>query len=217
MKKIGVLLSGCGVNDGSEIHEAVITLLALDRLGAQAVMMAPDVDFEEVNHCTNQPTGQKRNALVESARIARGNIKDIRGISAQEIDALVLPGGFGAAKNLSNFASAGENAKAHPEVARLVKEMLQNKKPIGALCIAPATIAVILGADLHPTLTIGHDAGVAAKMEAMGARHQECDVGDIVFDEQNKILSTPAYMCAKSIKEAATGIEKLIKKLVEIA
>lgn len=217
MKKIGVVLSGCGVKDGSEIHEAVAALLAIDRSGAEYVCMAPNIELEEVDHLTDQPTGQKRNVLKESARIARGNIKDIATVTASEIDALILPGGFGAAKNLSDFAVKGENSKAHPELARLVREMVVAKKPIGAICIAPGTIATILGREVHPTLTIGTDTGTAAVIEKLGAKHQNCSVKEFVVDEKNKIVSTPAYMLATRISEAAEGIEKLVKEVIRLA
>ncbi|MFO1464363.1 MAG: isoprenoid biosynthesis glyoxalase ElbB [bacterium] len=217
MKKIGILLSGCGVKDGSEIHEAVLTLLAVDRAGAQPVFLAPNGDLEVVNHLTGEPTGEKRNILLESARIARGNIKDIAQVRAAELDALILPGGFGAAKNLSDFAFKGAEAKAHAEVARLVREMHAAKKPIGAICIAPATIAAILGPDHHPALTIGNDKGTAKAMEQMGAHHHECPVRDFYVDEKNKIVSTPAYMLAHRVSEAADGIEKLVKKVIELS
>ncbi len=217
MKKIGVVLSGCGVKDGSEIHEAVITLLAIDRAGVQAVFMAPNIELEVVNHLTNQPTGEKRNVLEESARIARGNIQDIAKIKASDIDALIFPGGLGAAKNLCNFASVGDKAKAHPEVERLVKEVYLAKKPIGAICIAPATIAAILGTEIHPTLTIGNDAGTAQALEKMGAQHENCPVREFYVDAKNKIVSTPAYMLAQRISEAAEGIEKLVKKVIELS
>ena len=217
MKKIGVVLSGCGVMDGSEIHEAVITLLALDRAGAQAINIAPNVELDEINHLTNQPTGKKRNVLQESARIARGDIKDIAAIKASDVDALIFPGGYGAAKNLCDFATKGAAAKPHPEVARLVREVYAAKKPIGALCIAPALLACILGRELHPELTIGSDAGTAAALEKMGARHVAVTVSEIVIDKQSKIVSTPAYMCARSIKEAADGIEKLVTAILKLA
>ncbi len=217
MKKIGVILSGCGVKDGSEIHEAVFTLLAIDKVGAQAVCMAPNAELEEVNHLTNEATGAKRNVLLESARIARGNIQDIAKIKVSDIDAGILPGGFGAVKNLSDFASKGPEAKAHPEVARLIKEMVMAKKPIGAICIAPATIAAILGKEISPTLTIGTDAGTAAALEKMGAKHQNCPVKEFVVDEKNKIVSTPAYMLANRISETAEGIEKLVKEVLRLA
>ena len=217
MKKIGVVLSGCGVKDGSEIHETVITLLAIDRAGAQAVFMAPNVELEVVDHLTGKATGERRNVLAESARIARGNIQDIAKIKASEIDALIFPGGFGAAKNLCDFATAGSKAKAHPEVARLVKEIYLAKKPIGAICIAPATIASILGRELQPTLTIGTDSGTAQALEQMGAKHQNCPVREFYVDEKNKIVSTPAYMLAERVSEAADGIEKLVKKVIELS
>ena len=121
MKKIGVILSGCGVKDGSEIHEAVFTLLAIDQAGAQAVCLAPNIELDEVNHLSNEPTGKKRNVLLESARIARGNIQDISKVKASDLDAVILPGGFGAAKNLSDFASKGAEAKPNAEVARLIR------------------------------------------------------------------------------------------------
>ncbi len=217
MKKIGVVLSGCGVFDGSEIHEAVFTLLALDQAGVQIICMAPNMEVEEVNHLTKSPTGKKRNVLEESARIARGNIVDIAKIKSTDVAALIFPGGFGAVKNLSDFASKGAQAKAHPEVSRLVKEMVQAKKPIGVICIAPAMLATILGSDIAPILTIGSDVGTAQMIEALGAKHIHSKVEEIVVDEKNKIVSTSAYMCARSIKEAAIGIEKLVKKIVAIS
>lgn len=217
MKKIGVVLSGCGVKDGSEIHESVITLLALDRAGAKAVMMAPDTEFEVVNHLTNEPTGEKRSVLAESARIARGNIKDMAEMKASDMDGIIFPGGYGAAKNLSNFATAGAKATVNPEVVRILKEMHAAKKPIGVICIAPATLAAALGTEVHPTVTIGTDEGTASAIEQTGSKHKNCPVSEFVVDEANKIVSTPAYMLAGSIKEAAEGIEKLVKKVVELA
>lgn len=216
MKKIGVVLSGCGVRDGSEIHEAVFTLLAIDRQGAEAVCMAPDADFPETNHLTMQETGGKRNALVESARIARGNIRDIKDVKAVDLDALIFPGGFGAAKNLCNFAVKGAGASIHPEVARLLKETAAAGKPIGAICISPALIAAALGRELAPTLTIGNDADTAAEMEKAGAKHQDCPVTDFVVDKKNKIVSTPAYMLATHISEAYEGIDKCVKAVIEL-
>ncbi|HKY62514.1 MAG TPA: isoprenoid biosynthesis glyoxalase ElbB [bacterium] len=217
MKKIGILLSGCGVKDGSEIHEAVLTLLAVDRAGAKAVFMAPDVELEEVNHLTGQPTGEKRNVLLESARIARGDIRDLSKVKAQDIDALLLPGGFGAAKNLCNFAFVGADAKPQEDVARLVREVHRAGKPIGAICIAPATIAAILGREAQPSLTIGTDPGTASALEQMGAKHRNCEVREFHVDEKNKIVSTPAYMLATRVSEAAEGIEKLVKKVIEMS
>ncbi|MBI2871220.1 MAG: isoprenoid biosynthesis glyoxalase ElbB [Candidatus Omnitrophica bacterium] len=215
--KIGVVLSGCGVMDGSEIHEAVLTLLAIDKAGHEAVCMAPNVEQSEViNHVTNAPMKEKRNVLVESARIARGRIRDIKGVKGSDIDALIFPGGFGAAKNLCDFAASGPDCKAHPDVARLIQEVHRAEKPIGAICIAPALIArVFQGKGV--TLTIGNDPETTGALQKMGARHRECTVKEFAVDEKNKIVSTPAYMLARSIKEAQLGIEKLVGKVIELA
>ena len=217
MPRIGVLLSGCGVYDGSEIHEAVITLLALDRAGAQAVCMAPDVDQRDVvNHITVEPMNEKRNVLVESARIARGEIRNLKDVSAGDLDGLIIPGGFGAAKNLSDFAVAGPKAEVNPEVGRLLDEMVNAGKPVGAICIAPATLTRALG-DRRPEVTIGSDAGTASAIEAMGGTHKVCTVDMIHLDAANKIVSTPAYMLGPGIKDVAQGIEKLVAKVLDLA
>jgi enhancing lycopene biosynthesis protein 2 len=171
MKKIGVVLSGCGVRDGSEIHEAVLTLLAIDRNGAKAVCLAPDMEFNEVNHLSMQESGAKRNVLVESARIARGEISDIKMVRASDLDALVLPGGFGAAKNLCSFAFEGEKGSVQADLLRLIREMADAKKPICAICIAPTVIALALGKELSPLLTIGTDEGTAEAIAATGCKH----------------------------------------------
>jgi len=216
MKKIGVVLSGCGVRDGSEIHEAVLTLLAIDRNGAKAVCMAPDMEFNVVNHLNMNDTGTTRNVLAESARIARGEISDIKTVSASDIDALVLPGGFGAAKNLCSFATAGDQGTVQAEVLHLIREMTKAKKPICAICIAPAVLALALGKDLSPQLTIGKDQGTAQAIAGTGSKHVECEVSEIVVDQENLIVSTPAYMLANSISEAAAGIEKAIKATIDL-
>lgn len=217
MKKIGVVLSGCGVRDGSEIHEAVCTLLAIDQAGAEAVCMAPDSELAEVNHYTMEPTGARRNVLVEAARIARGNIKDIKEVTAADLDALVFPGGFGAALNLCDFAQKGAAAAVNPEVARLAREVHAAGKPIGAICIAPALVAAILGKEVGPTLTIGNDAGTAAEIEKTGAKHQNCEASGFVVDQKNKLVSTPAYMLAGRISEVYEGIGKCVKAVIEMA
>jgi enhancing lycopene biosynthesis protein 2 len=218
MVKVGVVLSGCGVYDGSEIHEAVITLLALDRAGAEAICMAPNVDAAVVNHLSGEAaTGETRNVLVESARIARGNIRDIAEVKAGDIDALIFPGGFGAAKNLCDFAIKGSDCSAHPEVARLVREIVAAQKPLAAICIAPALISRILGDDeLAHKLTIGTDEGTAEALEKMGSEHVDCPVSNFVVDPANRLISTPAYMLAGSIREAAEGIEKTVMELLEM-
>jgi len=215
-KRIGVVLSGCGVYDGSEIHEAVLTLLAIDLNDAEAVCMAPNILLDEIDHLTGQSTGAKRNVLVESARIARGKIKNITEINATNLDAIIFPGGFGAAKNLCNFAVKGPDATIQPDVTRLLRDMAAAKKPIGAICIAPALIAAALGAEYAPQLTVGIETGIAAAINATGSCHVVSSVREIVVDKKNKIVTTPAYMLAERISEAAEGINKTVKTLLEL-
>lgn len=216
MRKIGVVLSGCGVYDGSEIHEAVLTLLAINRQGCEAVCMAPNVDLSVINHLTTKETGEKRNVLVESARIARGNIRDVKDVKAAELDAIIFPGGFGAAKNLCDFAVKGAAASVNPDVARLLKEMAVARKPIGAVCIAPALIAAVLGKECSPTVTIGNDAGTATEIDKTGAKHQVCSVTELVVDLKNKLVTSPAYMLATSISEVSEGIDKCVREVVKL-
>jgi len=215
-KKVGVLLSGCGVYDGSEIHEAVLTLLFLDQAGAEVVCMAPNSDqMHVINHLTQEVSSEKRNVLVESARIARGDIRDIKDIKATDLDALIIPGGFGAAKNLSDFAVKGAGATVHGEVERLLNEMVASGKPIGAICIAPATLTRAV-ATQKPEVTIGNDAGTAAAIEQMGGRHHNCSVDMIHIDKQNHLVTTPAYMLGPDIKNVAIGIEKLVNQVISM-
>ncbi len=215
MAKVGVILSGCGVYDGSEIHETVIALLALDRVGAEVVSMAPDMKQTVVNHLTGeQVEGVSRNVLEESARIVRGEISDIATIKAVDLDALFIPGGFGAAKNLCDFAFKGTDCEVHPEVARLIREVAAAKKPLAAVCIAPALVAKVLGTDMNPQVTIGTDEETAGAVVAMGAGHVACPVDEFVIDEENKIITSPAYMLAGSISEVAEGIEKTVDALM---
>ena len=212
MAKIGVVLSGCGVNDGSEIHEAVITMLELDKAGAEMILMAPNIDqLHVINHATGEEMNDSRNVLIESARIARGNIEDIAVVTSDNIDALILPGGFGVAKNLSDYAMAGMECSINPDVLRLSRQVHNDGKPIGVICIAPAIMAKILARDTE--LTIGFDEQTASDIDAMGAKHVLCPVDEIVVDKEKKVVSTPAYMEAKSIKEAASGIEKLVAEI----
>lgn len=217
MAKIGVLLSGCGVKDGTEIHEAVITLLTLDQKGAEIVCMAPDMDQHEVvNHYTGKVADEKRNVLVESARIARGNIKDIRDINVSDIDGLIIPGGLGAAKNLSDFAEKGADAVVNDDVQKFLTAVSVAGKPIGAICIAPATLTRALG-DKHLEVTIGNDAGTADAIQAMGGKHKTCTVDMIHVDTKNSVVTTPAYMLGPGIKDVAEGIKKLVEKVLEMA
>lgn len=210
-KKVGVLLSGCGVMDGSEIHESVLTLLAIEKEGMEAVCIAPNKEQTQViNHLTNKPTDEKRNILIESARIARGNIKDIKEVSSKDIDALVLPGGFGAALNLSSFGKDGEKATVLPEVETLLNSVHNDKKPIGAICIAPNIIAKLFkGAEI----TIGNDKDTASKLETMGAKHVDKCVNEVVIDKERLIVSTPAYMLGKNLVEVEEGISNLVKEI----
>ncbi len=215
MSKIGVVLSGCGVNDGSEIHEAVITMLELDRAGAEMVLMAPNIDqLHVINHATGEEMDDSRNVLIESARISRGNIEDIAGVTSENLDALIFPGGFGVAKNLSDYAMAGMECSINPDVLRLSREVHNDGKPIGVICIAPAMMAKILAGDTE--LTIGFDEQTASDIDAMGAKHVLCPVDEIVVDKEKKVVSTPAYMEAQSIKQAASGIEKLVAEILNM-
>ena len=214
-KKVAVILSGCGVYDGAEIHESVITLLRLDQRGAQVQCFAPNIaQMHVINHLTGEEMPESRNVLVESARIARGEVKDIREANAEDFDALIVPGGFGAAKNLSNFAVEGPHCSVNPDVLALAEAFADACKPVGLICISPALAAKIYGPGV--VCTIGNDAGTAAAVEKMGGKHEECDVHDIVEDTQRKLVTTPAYMVAKSISEAAGGIYKLVDRVLEL-
>tara|TARA_Y100001934_G_scaffold32169_1_gene35984 strand:- start:1170 stop:1823 length:654 start_codon:yes stop_codon:yes gene_type:complete len=215
MSKIGIVLSGCGVNDGSEIHEAVITMLELDKAGADMLLMAPNIDqLHVINHATGEEMDDSRNVLVESARISRGDIEDIAVVTSENVDALIFPGGFGVAKNLSDYAMAGVECSVNPDVLRLSREVHNEGKPIGAICIAPAIMATILSGETE--LTVGFDEQTASDIDAMGAKYVLCPVDEIVVDKEKKVVSTPAYMEAKSIKEAALGIEKLVAEILNM-
>ncbi|MCP1509525.1 enhancing lycopene biosynthesis protein 2 [Pseudomonas marginalis] len=214
-KKIAVILSGCGVYDGAEIHESVITLLRLDQRGAQVQCFAPDIaQLHVINHLTGEEMPESRNVLVESARIARGEVKDIGEANAEDFDALIVPGGFGAAKNLSNFASEGAGCSLNPQVLALAEAFVEAGKPLGLICISPALAAKIYGPGV--TCTIGNDTDTAAALDKMGAHHQECTVEDIVEDTARKLVSTPAYMLGKNISEVASGINKLVDRVLEL-
>ena len=214
-KKVAVILSGCGVYDGAEIHESVITLLRLDQRGALVQCFAPNVaQLHVINHLTGEEMPESRNVLVESARIARGDVKDIREANAEDFDALIVPGGFGAAKNLSNFASAGAGCSLNPQVLALAEAFVEAGKPLGLICISPALAAKIYGPGV--TCTIGNDADTAAVLDKMGAHHQACAVDDIVEDTARKLVSTPAYMLGKNISEVASGINKLVDRVLEL-
>ena len=216
MTRVGVVLSGCGVNDGAEIHESVITMLALDRSGVDMVLMAPNIDqLHVINHYTGSEMDESRNVLMESARIARGKIRDMAEVHASDVDALIFPGGFGVVKNLCDYAMAGTDCSVNPDVKRLATDVHKAGKPIGIICIAPAMFAKIMqGAGDTVELTIGTDEQTSSDINSMGSNHVSCPVEDIVIDKKNKIVSTPAYMLAQRISEAAEGIEKLVKEVL---
>jgi enhancing lycopene biosynthesis protein 2 len=217
MARVAVVLSGCGVFDGSEIHEAVLTLLALDRAGARFECLAPNKNQAGVvNHLTKQPMAETRNVLVESARIARGKVEDVAQSRAEDYDAVILPGGFGAAKNLCTFAEKGAQCEVEPSVKKFLTAMKQAGKPIGAICISPVILARLFGAGGSPKVTIGTEPETANAIEAMGAEHMGCPVDDFVVDEQAKIVTTPAYMLAHNIRECADGIEKLVVEVLRL-
>jgi enhancing lycopene biosynthesis protein 2 len=215
-KRVGVILSGCGYLDGAEIHEAVLALYFLDRAGATIECFAPDRDqMHVVNHLTGDEMPETRNVLIESARIARGEIRDVSQADMSELDALVMPGGFGAAKNLSDFAVKGPDAEIDPDVVRLVGQAVEAAKPIVAICISPAVLAAALAKNGYSAkLTIGSDEGTAAAIEKLGSNHQQCPVDRCVADDDRRILTTPAYMLGPGPKDVGAGIEQAIEKLM---
>lgn len=217
MKKVAVILAGCGVFDGAEIHESVLTLLQLERSGAQYQCLAPNIDqLHVVNHLTGEVAeGEQRNVLVEAARIARGEILDLGQANADDYDALIIPGGFGAAKNLCDFAVTGSNCTLNPDVQRFTQAIHGAGKPVGLICIAPAMTPLLFGQGT--TCTIGSDADVATAIETMGGHHQACPVNEIVIDHEKKVVTTPAYMLAGSVLEAASGIDKLVTEVLALS
>lgn len=213
MKKFAVVLAGCGVFDGAEIHEAITAMLAIKRQGGEYQCFAPDIPQHHViNHLNGEEMNESRNVLVESARIARGEIKDLSEYKAEDFDALIFPGGFGAAKNLSTVAFDGPDAKVNPEVEKAVKETLKNEKPIGALCIAPAFIAKIIEG---VNVTIGEDAGTIEAIEKMGGKHVKTTHGDVVVDEENLVFTTPCYMLDAEITDIDDGASNIVAEMMK--
>lgn len=217
MKNIAVILSGSGVFDGSEIYESVLTFLRLEHNGVRYQCFAPNVEqLHVINHLTGEVAeGETRNVLVEAARLARGNVKDLAEANPDEFDAMIIPGGFGAAKNLSDFAIKGHECSINPDLERFARAIHQAGKPVGLICIAPAMTPKLLGTGIE--CTIGNDAGVAEAITAMGGQHTDCSVDQIVIDETSKVITTPAYMLAGSITEAASGINRLVDEVVKRA
>jgi len=213
-KNFAVILSGCGHQDGAEIHEATLTLWAIHKNGADFQCYAPDIKQHHVlNHINGQEMSEKRNVLIESARIARGKIAALATFAPDSADGLVIPGGFGAAKNLCSYAFDGAQCTVNPAVASAIRAMRAAGKPIGALCIAPVILAKVLG---NVTLTIGQDQGTADNLAAMGARHQPTMQGEIAVDLEHKIVSTPCYMLNSRIDQIAEGADKLIREMLEM-
>jgi len=218
MPKVGVLLSGCGVEDGSEVYEAVLTILALEKSGAIVQVMAPDGDQAHVvNHYTGDETrGESRGVLAESARIVRGKIIALGEVSAHEIDALIIIGGYGALKNLCTYAADGDTATVNADVARIIQELHGLGKPIGAMCVAPVVVALALRGK-NPTMTVGSDATTSLGLVRIGAAHSVTGVDEVYVDAPNKIVSTAAFMLAQSASEAEPGINKLVELVLQMA
>ena len=216
-RRIGVMLSGCGVKDGTEVHEAVLTLLEIDRQGSESLCIAPQRDQHHVvNHLDgSELKRQKRDVLEESARIARGDITRIENVGANDIDGLIFPGGLGAAKNLSDYALKGREMTVIPEAERLIREMHDSRKPMGFICVAPLLAARVLG-EYSPSLTVGNDGKEADVMDSFGARHAVRAVNEIETDVENLLVSTPAYMMETGIAGIAEGIGKLVSKVIEL-
>jgi enhancing lycopene biosynthesis protein 2 len=217
MKNVAIILSGCGVYDGSEIHETVLTLLSIAQNNASYRCFAPNINqYHVINHFSGEVSeGETRNVLVESARIARGDCEDISELRVQDFDALIVPGGFGAAKNLCSFGIDGENYQVDEQVLKACQSFAKADKPAGYMCIAPAMLPLIYPKGVEGT--IGHDIGTAELISAKGLTHHDCNVEDVIIDHKNKLVSTPAYMLATNITEAATGINKLVKSVLLMA
>lgn len=216
MKKVGIVLSGCGVFDGAEIHESVLTMLEILRQGATFECLAPNrPQHHVINHITGEEMPENRNAMVEAARISRGEIKDLAMARPEDYDALILPGGFGAAKTLSDYAFAGSDCQVDRDLIALAKGMADAEKPLGFICISPVMIPKIFGAGTR--LTIGTDDATADAIEKMGGVHVSCPVDQFVVDEALRIVSTPAYMLAGNVLEAEAGIKQLVAEVLRLS
>ena len=215
-KQVAVILAGCGVYDGSEIYETTLTLLRLDQLGIGYHCFAPNIDQHHVvNHLTQEVVeGEQRNVLQESARLARGEISPLEDLVADSFDAVIVPGGFGVAKNLSDFASASNNMQVLEALKESLVGFRQEAKPIGLMCISPVLVPRLLGDGI--AVTVGNDPAVFGAISAMGGLHRSCVVEDIVVDLEHRVVTTPAYMLATRISEAATGIFKLVDRIAEM-
>lgn len=217
MKKIAIILSGCGNKDGAEITEAISLMISLSQNGAEYMCFAPNIEFNALNFISGQALGETRNVLTEAARIARGNIQDLKNLNVKNYDGVAFIGGYGAAKNLSDWATKGARCAVLPEVEKTIKDFHQESKPIAAICIAPVLLAKTLGPE-HVTVTIGNDKETIAEILKTGAQHESCPADDYVTDRQTKVITTPAYMYDKAKPhEVFKGISGLAKELVEMA
>jgi enhancing lycopene biosynthesis protein 2 len=214
-KKFAVILAGCGNRDGAEIHEAVMTLYAIAKTGSSYEVFAPDVNqYHVINHFTGKPTDETRNVLVESARIARGNIHPLSQFNAQNFDILMFAGGFGVAKNLCTYALNGADCTVNQEVEKAVTSMHSAGKPIGALCISPVILAKVLNG---VSITMGQDQSAIKNVKAMGAVHHSTDAREIIIDQENKVVTSPCYMLDSNIVDVAEGAMNTVNALIELA
>jgi enhancing lycopene biosynthesis protein 2 len=213
MKKFAIILAGCGVYDGAEIHEAVMSMYAVSKNGADYQLFAPDIlQHHVVNHLNGTEMPETRNVLIESARIARGNIKPLTELDMRSFDAMLLPGGFGVAKNLCSFAFKGADCEVHPQVSKVIREAVSLRKPVGALCISPVILARVL---VDVEITIGSDSGTAAAVEKMGAKHKNTSHGQVVTDLKHKVFTTPCYMLDANILQIAEGADNIVKAILK--
>ncbi len=213
MKKFAVVLAGNGVFDGAEIHEATLAMYAIKKQGASYDVFAPDMEQHHVvNHMTGEEMDEKRNVLIEASRIARGNIRALDALDPKGYDALLFPGGFGAAKNLSSFAFDGPDCKVQPDVEKAIQGMHKAGKPIAALCIAPVLVAKVLG---NVKMTIGQDKGTAEAIAKMGASHENTDHGQVIVDEQNMVFTTPCYMLDADITQIGEGADNVVRAVLK--
>jgi enhancing lycopene biosynthesis protein 2 len=213
---VAVVLSGSGFKDGSEITEAVSTLIALSESGAKTQCFAPVLEIPATAHTDLNVGLGSRNVFEESGRIARGQVRDLRELRASDFEAVVFPGGYGAALHLCDWARRGSQATVLPDVQRVIREFHQAAKPIGAICIAPVIVAKVLGAE-GVTVTIGKDLETAREVEKTGARHIDCEVTEYISDREHRVLTTPAYMFEAQPHEVFAGVRKMVRELVEMA
>jgi len=226
MKKIAVLLHGNGVYDGTEIHEAVLSLLAIAENGGEAVCFAPNINqYHVIDHTTGEEMNETRNILVESARIARGNIIDIKDLKVSDVDGLVMPGGFGTAKNLTKWAFDGPEGEIDKDVKRVITEFVSAKKPIVGLCMSPTTIAKALeDKEYSVNLTVGTTKekspyeieAISEGMNSLGHKAEMKSISEISFDEKSNIITAPCYMMEASIVDVRNNIKQAVDKLFSL-